>query len=105
MSVLEEERTEDIYTCATDDEKLSEQSDREEKSLPSERAQNSTRNSNQIESKVLNLKSRLPGQVIFSIQISMTLANMLNSVNSTELQTNLFSKFLIFDSNASVQIV
>ncbi|XP_031640642.1 jouberin-like [Contarinia nasturtii] len=62
MSVLEEERTEDIYTFATDDEKLSEQSYPEEKSKTNQRAEKLTHNPDRLESKMLNLKTRLPGQ-------------------------------------------
>lgn len=66
MSVLEEETTGDIYTCASDgDEPMDDQCHQVVSSLATENPLQNHRNSlNRIETKVLKIKPRLPGQVI-----------------------------------------
>lgn len=66
MSVLEEETTGDIYTCASDaDEPIDDQSHQVASGLSIEnRSQQNHPNAlNRIETKVLKIKPRLPGQV------------------------------------------
>lgn len=64
MSVLEEEITGDIYTCDSDGDELSEQLSKPGDKTFDQRSQNLTEKSNRNEIKMLNLETRLPGQVI-----------------------------------------
>lgn len=66
MSVLEEETTGDIYTCASDgDEPIDEQSHQVASGSIENRSQpNPNSNLNRIETKILKIKPRLPGQVL-----------------------------------------
>lgn len=68
MSVLEEEITGDIYTCASDDdEPLDGQSQAAKSTVePQHQPQSLRESSNRPESKTLNLETRLPGQVSHS---------------------------------------
>lgn len=64
MSVLEEEITGDIYTCASDDdEAMAEQSQAANSTSEQQQSQSFRENSSRIESKTFDLESRLPGQV------------------------------------------
>lgn len=66
MSVLEEETTGDIYTCASDgDDPINEQSHQVVSNSATEKpAQNHRNSPNRNEAKILAIKSRLPGQVL-----------------------------------------
>lgn len=63
MSVLEEEMTGDIYTCDSDGEELSEQLCKPNDSTVDQRSQNLSEKLNRNETKIMNLETRLPGQV------------------------------------------
>lgn len=65
MSVLEEETTGDIYTCASDgDDPIDEQSHQvTSRSATENPLQNHRNNLNRVEAKTLRIKPRLPGQV------------------------------------------
>lgn len=64
MSVLEEEITGDIYTCASDgDDPIEEQSQAATSTAEPQQSLSVRENSSRMESKTLNLASRLPGQV------------------------------------------
>lgn len=65
MSVLEEETTGDIYTCASDgDDHIDEESHQlTSRTAPENPAQNQQNGINRVETKMLKIKSRLPGQV------------------------------------------
>lgn len=63
MSVLEEEVTGDIYTCDSDGEELSEALCKPDNSTLDQRSQNLSEKLNRNEIKMLNLETRLPGQV------------------------------------------
>lgn len=63
MSVLEEEITGDIYTCDSDGDELSEQLSKTDDKTFDKRSQILSEKSNRNEIKMLNLESRLPGQV------------------------------------------
>lgn len=63
MSVLEEEITGDIYTCDSDGEELSEQLSKPDDATLDQRTQNVSEKLNRNETIMLNLETRLPGQV------------------------------------------